>query len=326
MIMARPRLLPVIFVATLGFCAAANGPAAAQSTDVQSLYHEIERLRQDIRDLQTYVFTGTGGEPPPEGSAGAALPSGPSPARIAADLEYRMGIVDDQFRSFTGQLEEISHQIHLLDQRIEKLVADADFRLGELEQTVTDLQERAATAPPIDEAAGASAATLYPTVDELASGGAADAATPMEPVSLLPSGTDKEQYEHALAQVRSMQQSAGSPELAQAVERAALTLEEFIAVNADSDYAENASYWLGEVHYFDQDYERAFVIFARNYEKYPNGRKAPENLLKLAMSLGHIGRANDACQALRELRAKISESSDGLRQKADQQWARNGCQ
>jgi tol-pal system protein YbgF len=311
------RWFPLVLLLILCVVAGLGGPARAQSGDVNQLYHEIERLRQDLRDLQAHVFSPDQAGVAPEMTAGAAA-EGQSPARLAADLEYRMGLVDEQFRMMTGQFEELGHRILLLEQRIEKLVADMDFRLGELEQ---------AAATPLDSSGASASApggeTAYPSVDDLVEGSPALSA---EPAPLLPAGTDQEQYEYALGQVRTMQQNAGTQGLDQAVDAARRSLEEFLARNPESALAVNASYWLGEVHYFAQDYERAMVIFARNYEKTPSGRKAPENLLKLAMSLSNLGRASDACQALREMRAKFPDGNENLAEKANAQWSDNGCE
>lgn len=309
------RSFPLVVL--LIFCVVAGlaGPVRAQSGDIAQLYHELDRLRQDLRDLQAYVFSTDDTGVPPDMAMGAPADS-QSAARLAADLEYRMGLVDDQFRMMTGQFEELGHRILLLEQRIEKLVADMDFRLGELEQAATAPAGAPDTSAPAPE-------TAYPSVDDLVEGSPAPSG---EPAPLLPVGSDQEQYEFALAQVRTMQQSAGTQGLDQAVERAQRSLEAFIAGNPDSTLVVNASYWLGEVHYFAQDYERAMVIFARNYEKSPEGRKAPENLLKLAMSLSNLGRASDACQALREMRTKFPDTTESLAQKANAQWSANACE
>ncbi len=311
------RWLPLVLLSILCVVAGLAGPVRAQSGDVNQLYHEIERLRQDLSDMQAYVFSADKTGAPPE-IAAAAPADGQNPARFAADLEYRMGLVDEQFRMMTGQFEELGHRMLLLEQRIEKLVADMDFRLGELEQAAAAAAEALAAPAP-----ASASETAYPSIDDLVEG---SPATPTEPVLLLPPGTDQEQYEFALAQVRTMQQNAGTQGLDDAVDEARRSLEEFLARNPDSDLAVNASYWLGEVHYFVQDYERAMVIFARNYEKRPSGRKAPENLLKLAMSLSNLGRASDACQALREMRTKFPDTSENLAQKANAQWSANACE
>ena len=328
------RWLPLVILSILCVVAGLAGPVRAQSGDVNQLYHEIERLRQDLSDIHSYVFSVDKWGAPPETAAAVPADSQNS-ARIAADLEYRMGLVDEQFRMIEGQFEELGHRMRLLEQRIEKLVADMDFRLGELEQAAAATAEALAAAEALAVEALAAAEALrapapasapekaYPSVDDLVEG---SPAMPTEPVLLLPPGTDQQQYEFALAQVRTMQQNAGMEGVDDAADEARRSLEEFIARNPDSALAVNASYWLGEVHYFVQDYERAMVIFARNYEKRPSGRKAPENLLKLAMSLSNLGRASDACQALREMRTKFPDTSENLAQKASAQWSANACE
>ena len=64
------------------------------------------------------------------------------------------------------------------------------------------------------------------------------------------------------------------------------------------DYlAGNAQYWMGETYYVRGRYQDAAVTFAEGYQKYPTNSKAPDNLLKLGMSLGQLGKKADACVA-----------------------------
>ena len=98
------RWLPLVLLSILCVLAGLTEPVRAQSGDVNQLYHEIDRLRQDLRDLQAYVFSSDQTGAAPEMAAGAAA-EGQSAARLAADLEYRMGLVDEQFRMMTGQFE-----------------------------------------------------------------------------------------------------------------------------------------------------------------------------------------------------------------------------
>lgn len=101
-------------------------------------------------------------------------------------------------------------------------------------------------------------------------------------------------------------------------------------MNSSKKYPEhplagNAMYWMGEGFYGEGNYEKATRRFAESYKKYPKGPKAADGLLKLALSLGKLGKTEQACVTIQQLReypvgqAGYSEESrsesgvDGLR-------------
>ena len=57
----------------------------------------------------------------------------------------------------------------------------------------------------------------------------------------------------------------------------------------------NAYYWIGETYYVERDYSNATKMFKAGYEQMPNGLKASDNLLKLALSLENLGQPKKAC-------------------------------
>ena len=71
--------------------------------------------------------------------------------------------------------------------------------------------------------------------------------------------------------------------------------------------AGNAQYWLGETYYVRKDYENAATAFALGYQKYPKSAKAADDLLKLGMSLGNLGKKPDACTRLRAARPRLPD-------------------
>ena len=122
------RLLLTAFAAS--WLAAA--PALAQDADLRGLSERPERLGNDIKDIQLYIFRGE--DPAASIMEAGAEQDRSGTAEMAARLEVRFGEVEDQFRSLTGQIEEIAHRIGVVAKRVEKLVSDVDFRLSEIEQ------------------------------------------------------------------------------------------------------------------------------------------------------------------------------------------------
>ena len=75
----------------------------------------------------------------------------------------------------------------------------------------------------------------------------------------------------------------------------------FIAANPEHDYADNAQYWLGECFYDIKDLRSAVREFRRVAERYPQGNKVPDALLKAGYSYVALGDKDTARQVLQEL-------------------------
>ncbi len=102
-----------------------------QAQDTQALLDRIERLERDIRTLNVQIARG--------GSAGGAGSDAASAASGNGDPAYarlnvRVSQMENDLRGVTGRIEELSHQVGQVSQQLDKLVADVDFRLKQLEQ------------------------------------------------------------------------------------------------------------------------------------------------------------------------------------------------
>jgi tol-pal system protein YbgF len=90
--------------------------------------------------------------------------------------------------------------------------------------------------------------------------------------------------------------------------RASDGFETFLSKYPDHEYAGNAQYWLGECFYSEQKYDRAIEAFKRTVERYPQGSKAPDALLKMSAALNHLGQSQHAEAALEALRSRYPDS------------------
>jgi tol-pal system protein YbgF len=84
----------------------------------------------------------------------------------------------------------------------------------------------------------------------------------------------------------------------------------------DHELASNAQYWLGESYYGKKDYTKAAVAFATGYEKYKDGNKGADNILKLGMSMQMLGKKEEACTAFNNLAKEFPKASEVLKDKA----------
>jgi tol-pal system protein YbgF len=302
------------------------GAALAQSRDGGSLADTIDRLERQIQTLERTVYRGA--PPPAGGGAGEVPPAALSQLQITSDS------LEEQMRRLTGQVEQLDFQIRQLNDRMDRLVADVDFRLRELEDgsgssqasrsggqpvapavpqspgevtvrgevpgtlgTLTESQVRAAGITP---SAGATSATP--------SGGAEN------PSVVLPEGSTQDRYSYARQFL--LKRDFASAEQA---------LSAFVETHPEDPLAGNAQYWLGETFYVRGDYQTAARTFAEGFQRYPDSDKAPDNLLKLGMSLAQLDLQDDACITLKKLRVEYPEAPTSIVQRADREIGRLKC-
>lgn len=315
----------------------AGGVAQAQD----SLSARVDRLQRELNDLQRAFYRGEGGSAAQSGQPAPLTGGGVMAPTVAAQLDLRMAELEDKLRSLTGQLEEVSFEVRQIGERLDRLVADVDYRLRALEG---EPLAAAGEGPPSEGGVGPAAeagtsvsagetaalgagpssiGTLKQSDLEahLAQQGAAEssegATTGNEAVgelSVALAATPSEQYDQALTLLRQREYDSARE-----------VLNAFLAANPDHERAGHAMYWLGETYYVEQDYRSAAVSFAEGVQNYPQSPKAPDSLLKLGMSLGRMGSTDEACAALAELTSRFGQAQANILQKAESERQRLGC-
>jgi len=84
-------------------------------------------------------------------------------------------------------------------------------------------------------------------------------------------------------------------------EEAAQEFKAFLRAYPGSDLADNSQYWLGECYYDRKDFTQAVREFRRVIERYPNGNKVPDALLKVGFSYLSLGSTEAGKQTLTQL-------------------------
>jgi tol-pal system protein YbgF len=101
--------------------------------------------------------------------------------------------------------------------------------------------------------------------------------------------------------------------------------DEFLRRHPNDPLAGNAQYWLGESLYVRGQYRAAAGAFLKGYQTYSRSAKAPENLLKLAMSLQKLGQKDAACSSYNELASKFPSAPAHVKTTAQAERQRAGC-
>jgi tol-pal system protein YbgF len=313
--------------------------ARAQQPDLRTLMDRMDRLQRDMDVMQRNLARGTGGAPAPSAAPAAPIAGGGGPnSGFVEQTEVRLSQIEGQMRDLTGKLEESLFRSTQIQQRLDKLIGDVDFRLGQLERggaPAASAQPALAAEPPTAAAvqaaprAGANVApgeqrlVLVPgqpapapqPAQQAQAGGAPAAAGQVA----LPAGTPEVQYEFAYGLYQQAVQDRGD------FGRAETALRQFIAANGPHRLAGDAQYWLGETFYARRDWNAASREFAAQFRAYPQNAKAPDSLLRLGQSLGQLNRKPDACGTLAELDRRYPNASQSIKIAATRERQRLQC-
>ncbi len=100
---------------------------------------------------------------------------------------------------------------------------------------------------------------------------------------------------------------------------------QFLSKNSAHPLAGNAQYWLGETYYVRKQYAEAATEFLAGYQKYPKNSKAPDNLLKLGLSLEALNSKDQACQTFSRLLSEYPSAARVVQQRASAERTRLAC-
>ncbi len=338
--MQRPTQtgLSVLAIALLALAAAA-GPARAQ-TDVRTLLDRVDRLERDMSTMQQQVYQG---RPPAPGQAPVV---GGAEASALGTLQVKVSQLEEEFQKLTGQVEEANYALAQLRSRVERMSSDVDFRLGELEKGKAGGPAPVAAAPGAAAAPAAADAGLQPgpgapprnlgsipaaeanrpgAAGPVASAGSPGTATqprgqaPAQTAALpsgegLPPGTAQQQYDYAF-DLMTKTDYAGAES----------AFKQFLAVHKDDKLAANAQYWMAETFYVRGNYNEAAQQFLTGYEKYPKGPKAPDNLMKLGLSLLALNDNQKACAVFARFDKEFPTAGGALKSRVVDAKKRGKC-
>lgn len=303
-------------------------------------------------------------EPPQPISSAASLGDGlsvslavPDPAtpgivvaqNAAADpaiarLEVRLSELERDLRASTGRVEDLSHQVRQLKDRLEKLSSDVDYRLGQTGGVAAGSSVAAAPGQPVPPASQATTSPRplspypAPVAGPVAGEGptvlgrlpesevAAAAPRPSAPETAPPAEETAQTTAASSAKTPREQYAYGFGLLRKAnYDEAEVAFTEFLSNNPHDPLADNARYWLGETYYARGDYALAAEAFLDAYQRNKTGPKAPDSLLKLGMSLGNLEKIPEACATYDQLRTALPDAPVSIKTKAQKERRVLGC-
>ncbi|WP_426169912.1 YbgF trimerization domain-containing protein [Sandarakinorhabdus sp. DWP1-3-1] len=265
---------------------AAPTAAGAQDLDPVRVEKRVGKLESEMRAVQRKVFPG--GDPryfepeiaPPVAAAPEAVGSPASQPLV--DLAERVGQLEAQLRTMTGQVEANQFKMRQLEEAQAKLRGDVEFRLNALEGNGQGAVPGAVpgAAPPPGATAGAAILPPGPI-------GGAPVRTPARPpVAATADAAWKAAYAEALAKDWPGTEAA---------------MTDFIAAWPKSTRIAQAQYWLGRSHAERAQHAEAARAYLELYKTAPRDARAPDALVGLATAMNGLKKPKDACRVLGEL-------------------------
>jgi tol-pal system protein YbgF len=263
--------------------------AAAPSGDTAALQRRVEQLEEQLVDLQVVIGTleslAKGGTAPVPGGQFGG-------GALSASDAGRLDALETQIRALAAQMDSLQEQVRgLAEQRPERRSGAAPGGFG------------AVTVAP--EAPKDDLDRVFPS---------AQAAAPARMPAAEPEQQRQQLYERAYGLL--LQKDYGTAES---------TFEDFLKRHPDHHLAGSAQYWLGEAFYVRGQYRPAAAAFLKGYKDYAKSPKAPDSLLKLAISLQRLGQKDAACSSHTEFAAKFPNPPANLKNLAQSERQRSGC-
>ena len=236
----------------------------------------------------------------------------------------KLNEIEDQFRELTNKFEEVNFRLDKLSTRVTKIQSDTQLRFSDLEDgTVKSTsKKKEAVLPGSAKPQDFGAAPGYQTsnlpkkqsINSVESAKTVISEEPEKRESLLPNKPPEEQYEFAVSFMK-----IGDYETAE------FALKEFIDKNKDHDLAGSAQYWYGETFRIRQLYSDAATAYLDGYQNYPKSKKAPDNLLKLGITMVQLGEKDQGCKMISGLKKEYPKASKSVLQKAQYEQKKFKC-
>ena len=304
--------------------------------DNHNIYETLEIIKNDLKTLERAVYSGS-----IEVNANTNDSSVSDLDQNSEDVLTRhllkLSEVEDQFRELTNKFEEINFKLDKLSTRVSKIQADNQIRFQDIETNISSgnissVENQLSSKPKTDEQKvlpGSSqpqdlgtisykdtetneTSQQIQSVDTTAS---IVTETFQSEEKILPQDLNPvEQYEFATSFLKVGDYSTA--------ERA---FREFVLSNPDHELAGSAQYWYAETFRIRQLYTDAASAYLEGYQKYPKGKKAPINLLKLGVSMVQIGEKDQGCKMINGVELQYPNANQSVIQKAKYESKKFEC-
>ena len=316
---AKLKLNKILFSIILIFF---TNSVSAEDEEIylKAISDQIQVITKDIKTLEKAVYQKSDVVPL---NLSSSINSDGLNEDIMTKHLLKLNEIEDQFRELTNKFEEVNFKLDKLSTRITKIQSDTQLRFSDLEnETTSTSQEKKVALPGSTKPQDFGAAPAYQTsnlpkeqsINSIESARTVISEEPEKRESLLPDKPAAEQYEFAVSFMK-----IGDYETAE------FALKEFIDKNKDNDLAGSAQYWYGETFRIRQLYSDAATAYLDGYQNYPKSKKAPDNLLKLGMTMVELGEKDQGCKMISGIKKEYPKANKSVLQKAQYEQKKFKC-
>ena len=304
--------------------------------DNHNIYETLEIIKNDLKTLERAVYSGSI-ELQKKSNNDSSLEVDQNSEDVLTRHLLKLSEVEDQFRQLTNKFEEINFKLDKLSNRLSKIQADNQIRFQDIENNISsgsiiNNTNQMSSIPKTDEKnilpgssqpqdLGSISYKDTKTKDETQRIQSVDTTasvvteTFQAEEKILPQDLSlEEQYEFATSFLKVGDYSTA--------ERA---FREFVITNSDHELAGSAQYWYAETFRIRQLYTDAASAYLEGYQKYPKGKKAPINLLKLGVSMVQIGEKDQGCKMINGVELQYPNANQSVIQKAKYESKKFEC-
>ena len=291
--------------------------AEEDEIDIEAVADQIKVITNDLKTLEKAVYQ--------KSDVVSLKPSSSDGLNedIMTKHLLKLNEIEDQFRELTNRFEEVNFKLDKLSTRVTKIQSDTQLRFSDLENVTGNKKIKKQTVlPGSTKPQDFGAAPAYETsnlpqeqsINSVESAQTVITEQPEQRESLLPNKPAEEQYEFAVSFMK-----IGDYETAE------FALKEFIDKNKDHDLAGSAQYWYGETFRIRQLYSDAATAYLDGYQNYPKSNKAPDNLLKLGITMVQLGEKDQGCKMISGIKKEYPKANKSVLQKAQYEQKKFKC-
>jgi tol-pal system protein YbgF len=208
-----------------------------------------------------------------------------------ADLDSRLDALQSDFQRMRGAVEESGHYAQRASDDVIALREDLTARIKQQEEDLNQIREDMTTVKmrlgigvgtsqpdkgfPPPQPGGTQLTTIPPTGDLVKVTGVPD---------------PEELYNSAYSKLTQGDLQGARKEF-----------KKFLELFPQTEYSDNAQFWIGESYYREKKYEEAILEFEEVIKKFPQGNKVPDALLKQAFSFIALNDTNSAKLLLQKI-------------------------
>ena len=300
--------------------------------DNHNIYEILEIIKKDLKTLEKAVYSGSLNQSENISSSDNSLSS--NSEDVLTRHLLKLSEVEDQFRQLTNKFEEMNFKLDKLSSRLSKIQADNQLRLQNIETNLNSekLLDQVTLKPKIDEQKILPGTSQPQDLGSISYKDTETSETNQQIQSvdttasvvtesfvseekILPEDlSPQKQYEFATSFLKVGDYSTA--------ERA---FREFVLTNSSHELAGSAQYWYAETFRIRQLYTDAASAYLEGYQKYPKGKKAPINLLKLGVSMVQIGEKEQGCKMISGVEKQYPKANQSVIQKAKYESKKFEC-